>query len=129
MKKYPLTVSFTLFGVLGNMMVWLVFGMLVAAGLIPGFPDLPIIVALIVVASLTIAGTHAFLFIFLRRRNRIAYFIALGLFSLSCTVTFLDEVGIMDLLFLASNLIPLILLLCDRRWYLQSGKEVAGRLS
>jgi hypothetical protein len=64
------------------------------------------------------AGILIGLLIFLRRRNPFAYAITMGFLTVIAFLTITDEFGWADLGVLLITLIPLILLIKDRSWYL-----------
>jgi hypothetical protein len=66
-----------------------------------------------IVAGCVILGV----LLFLGKRRRLAFFAMLGILTVASLVIFLDDVGLVDLAFLALNLIPLALLIKDRAWY------------
>jgi hypothetical protein len=71
------------------------------------------------ISSLLAAGFLALLVVLLRRRNRIAYWVAvISLAGISVAGT-LDEIGLADLAFVIVTILPLVLLLKDRKWYLK----------
>ena len=60
---------------------------------------------------------------FLRRRSRPGYYFAGVLLAVIAVLSITDEFGLPDLISLLLSLVPLGLLLKDRKWYLQAGKE------
>jgi presenilin-like A22 family membrane protease len=56
----------------------------------------------------------------LNNRYRIGYYCALALFITITFLTFLDQVGWSDLVILAINIAPIVLLIKERSWYLQN---------
>ncbi len=118
MTRRPLSVSAALIFILLNALVWLAFGVIIAANAHPALPDLPLIKGVMAFLALATVVILLGLFVLLGKRNRIAYFIALGLFIAISLLTIFDEFGLADLVILVINIIPIILLIKDRDWYL-----------
>jgi hypothetical protein len=118
MERKPSVFTIALFIIVINASIWFVFSILVAMDALPlgAIPDTLrwILVALSLIAS----GALFVLSYFLKKRNRLAYYLTLlALFGL-IVLTFMDEVGIIDLVYLVVALVPFLLLLHCRRWYL-----------
>lgn len=118
MSKRPLTVNICLLFILLNALVWLVLGILIAVHAHPGLPDLPYISAGMVAISLLFTACLVGLAFFVARRNHRAYYLAIAFFAGTALLTFFDDVGYSDLVVVGLNLIPILLLIKDRRWYL-----------
>jgi len=119
MTNRPLSVSAALIFILLNALVWFALGVIIAANAHPALPDVPLIKGIMAFLALATAGILLGLFILLGKRSRIAYFIALGLFVAISLLTIFDQFGLADLVILAINIVPIILLIKDRAWYLQ----------
>ena len=126
MSNRPLSVSVALIFILLNALVWLAFGVIIAANAHPALPDQPIIKGVMAFLSLATAGILLGVFIFLGKRSRVAYFIALGLFVAISLLTIFDQFGLADLVILAINIVPVILLIKDRAWYLHVKPRAVG---
>lgn len=126
MDNRPLSVSITLGFVVLNGLIWMALGLIIAFDLHPALPNIPLLKAFMAVLSLAAAGVLLGLFFFLSKRSRIAYLLALGCFAGNILVTLFDDIGLVDLAFLAVNIIPIILLIRDRRWYLGAKKTASG---
>jgi hypothetical protein len=123
MKKQPVTFTVALGFILLNLAIWLIFAVLVLIGVRP-FSSLPdalrwILAALAVTASVIIGA----LIILLRRRNRIAFHLTLVVLVGLVLLTFMDQVGLIDLAYLVVALAPFVLLLISRRWYFQNDSK------
>ena len=116
--KTPFSVTATFALVLLNVLFWLGYGVIIAFDLHPALPDSPGIHVFMLVASLVNALVLMGLFYSLSRKVRRAYYLAVTFFILMSLLTMLDEVGWVDLLFLAANILPIVFLIRDRRWYL-----------
>jgi predicted membrane channel-forming protein YqfA (hemolysin III family) len=71
------------------------------------------------ILALLTTGLLMGLWLFLRRRSRLAYYLALGLLAVISLLTITDEFGLSDLIVLIITVAPLMLLIKDRAWYLQ----------
>jgi hypothetical protein len=118
MPNPPLSVAITRGLILAGALIWLLLAVLLALNAHPAFPDDPLIRNVMAVASL-VAGCDLVLLTLLRQRRRLAYFGMLAALALSA-LFFIDDVGLVDLLFLAITIIPSGLLIRDRRWYLRA---------
>jgi peptidoglycan/LPS O-acetylase OafA/YrhL len=105
--------------ILLNALIWLALGMIIALHAHPAIPDNSIIQGGMAFLSFCAAGILLGLFIFLVRRTRIAWFVALGFLAVTSILTIFDDFGWTDLVVLVINLVPMILLIKDRAWYLQ----------
>lgn len=59
------------------------------------------------------------LFQLLRMRKRLAYFITLVVLALIMLLTLFDQVGLADAVVLVITLVPFVLLILGRKWFLQ----------
>jgi lysylphosphatidylglycerol synthetase-like protein (DUF2156 family) len=125
MTKRPLSVSVTLIFIILNALVWLALGLIIALHAHPALPDNPILQAEMALLSFCAAGILLGLFIFLGKRGRLAWFAALGCLAFTSILTIFDDFGWTDLIVLVINIVPIILLIKDRAWYLQ-GKPAAA---
>jgi lysylphosphatidylglycerol synthetase-like protein (DUF2156 family) len=125
MTKPPLSVRVNLFFILLNALVWLVLGLVIALHAHPALPQDPLIQGGMAVLSFCAVGILLGLFFFLRNRYPPAWFVALGFLALTSILTIFDDFGWTDLLVLVINLVPLILLIKDRAWYLRAKPSIA----
>jgi hypothetical protein len=123
MEKRPAVFTAALGFILFNILIWLVFAVLILVGIRPfgmlSFALRGILAALAVLAS----GTLFALFVLLRKRNRIAYYLTLVALVGLVLLTFMDQVGLVDLAYLVLALTPFVLLLINRRWYFNDDSE------
>jgi hypothetical protein len=123
MEKRPAVFTVALGFILFNILIWLVFALLILVGIHPfgmlSFALRGILAALAVLAS----GTLFALFVLLRKRNRIAYYLTLVALVGLVLLTFMDQVGLVDLAYLVLALTPFVLLLINRRWYFNDDSE------
>lgn len=127
MANRPLSVSVSLGFILLNALVWLVFGTIITAGAHPALPALPLVKGVMAFLSFTIAAMLLGLFVYLAKRNKIAYIFTLGLLTTTSLLTIFDQFGLADLFILGINIVPVILLIKDRAWYLQHKNIVLGQ--
>lgn len=120
MTNRPFSVTVTMIFILLNSLIWLALGVIITANLHPSLPDQPLIKGIMASLSFTTAVILVGLYIFLNKRNRIAYFLALVFLGATSVVSIFDEFGWTDLVVLAINLVPIILLIKDRAWYLKA---------
>lgn len=124
MSKYPPTVVAVLVFLLVNAMVWIGFSVLAAAGAHAGLPSEPavrwIMAGLAFGCGCVLIGLAAAL----ARRLRIAYFLMTAVLAVLAVLTVTDDVGWIDLAYMALVVVPLALLLKDRKWYLRKDAAV-----
>jgi hypothetical protein len=113
----PRSVAFTTALLTANAGIWLTFAILVLAGSHPSYPRGSTIAAILATLALAAAGSLALLTVMLRRRQRWAFLSTTAFLLLFSFLTIADEVGAVDLAVLAIELVPLALLVKDRRWY------------
>lgn len=127
MTLRPLSITITLALILLNGLVWLVFGTIVAAGLHPTLPDSRLMQWTMAILAFVTAGVLIALSIFLHRKSSVAYALTLALLILIAMFTALDEVGWADLIVLGIDVVPIVLLIRDRAWYLRPRSRVVDR--
>ncbi len=118
MTHHPLSVTVTLALILLDAVLWLAFGLIVALGLHPALPDNLAYKVVLSIAGFGSAVVLTGLSVLLTRHHRAGYFLTLTLLGMAALAFFLDDVGWVDLTFLAVTLLPAVLLLKDRNWYL-----------
>ena len=119
MTKRPFSVTVTLILILLDALFWLVFGGIVVANAHPGLPDLPYIKEIMAFLAFATAGALLVLFFLLGKQYRIAWFLALALLGIIALLTIFDQFGMSDLFVLIINIVPVILLIKDRAWYIR----------
>jgi lysylphosphatidylglycerol synthetase-like protein (DUF2156 family) len=119
MTRRPLSVSLNLIFILLNALIWLAFGLIIALHAHPAIPDNSFVQAGMALLSFGAAGILLGLFFFLRKPFRLAWFAALVFLAVTSILTIFDDFGWTDLIVVVINLIPIILLVKDRAWYLQ----------
>jgi len=117
MQRRPLSVTVTLVLILLSALIWIAFGVALAFDAHPAFPDEPLVRDLMAVLSVAAGCVVLVVLFFLGKRRPLAFLAMLGVLAVASLVIFLDDVGLVDLVFLAINLIPLGLLIKDKAWY------------
>lgn len=117
MTKKPFTVRFTLYFILLNALIWLVFGVIVALGVHPALPTGGLYRWGMALVSFLAAAVLVVLFLMLRRRWKPAWYFAVAALAVSALFTVFDDFGWIDFVVLVLMLIPLGLLILDRKWY------------
>ena len=118
-EKKPVVFSAALGFILFNIVIWLVFAALVVSGIRPFGMFSPPLRGILSALAVLAAGTLFALFVLLRKRNRIGYFLSLVVLAGLILLTFMDQVGLSDWIYLVIALTPFVLLLISRRWYFQ----------
>jgi lysylphosphatidylglycerol synthetase-like protein (DUF2156 family) len=93
--------------------------MIIALHIHPSLPDQPVIRWGMAFMSFAAAAILVGMFFLLRRRIPVAWFLTLGFLVLSALLSLFDQFGLSDLIVLVINVIPIILLIKDRAWFLR----------
>lgn len=123
MTDRPSTVSAATILILADALVWAVLGFIAAADVHPGMPESDAVRWAMAISAFGCAAALVALAVLLRRRNRITYYLVVALLAAIAVVTVLDQFGLPDLAVLIIALLSLALLLKDRAWYLQVGRD------
>lgn len=118
MTQVPRTTPVTTILILLNALIWLAFAIIVATGLHPAIPNSSLVRGVTATLASLTSGALLLLSILLKKRYTLAFYLTLALLLLISFLTITDEFGIYDLIVLLITLIPLILLIKDRAWYL-----------
>lgn len=119
MNKRPRSVTVCWAFILLNIFVWSMFGLIVGFAMHPALPDIPLFRETMAGLSFAIVVALIMLLVFLTRRSRAAFYLALIFFCAISLMTFFDDMGPVDFTVLAINIIPIALLIKDREWYLK----------
>jgi len=122
MTRRPLTVIITSVLILLNMLIWLGLGVIIASGLHPALSIPPAGRGVMAFLSIALAAILLGLYVLLMRGNQPAYYLVMAFFAFTAVLTIFDDFGWPDLVVLVINLIPLILLIKDRAYYLATLK-------
>jgi len=122
METRPATVSLGLALLAIDSLIWLILGILIAAGLHPSLPGPLWLRAAMAILSWVAAAALLLAYLGLTRRVHRVYPWAI-LFLAIASLTFLfDDFGFTDLIVLVLHLIPLALLIKDHTWYVPRAK-------
>lgn len=124
MKKIPISVKITSAFLILNAVIWLGFGIAVFFRIHPALPDNPMWVVIMGVLAFAAAVVFILMNLFLRKRWKPALFFTLIFLFGVMLLTFADDFGTSDLIYVVVVLVPAILLLVDRKWYLNGDKEL-----
>jgi hypothetical protein len=115
----PTTVRVGLSLVLMNALIWLLFGMIMAAGPHPAMPSTPAVHWGMAGPGWGCAASLVVLALWLAGRKRIGYWGTRAALLVLALATVTDELGPVDLVARAIILPPLISLVKDQAWYLR----------
>jgi len=103
--------------ILINAAIWLLFAILLTVNVVP-MDSIPTVLRWILAFLAVIAaGALIIIHTLVRRYNHVAYYLALVALAGLVLSTFMDQVGVSDLIYAVIALTPLVLLLICRRWY------------
>jgi LPXTG-motif cell wall-anchored protein len=122
MTKRPLTVTVTLVFILLNAFLWLALGFIIALNALPGLAELPDTNGILAILSIAVGGILLALTFFLYKQSRNAFFLTVAFFVFTSILVIFDDVGLADVIFIVISLIPVILLIKDRAWYLRQSQ-------
>ena len=98
--------------------VWLVLGVLIATGYHPSMPSDALIKWGMAGGSLAASAVLLLLAYLLSKRWKPAYLLALAALAVILVVSFLDQLGWADLVMIVVTLVPFVLLILGRKWFL-----------
>ena len=120
----PVTVTVTLVIILLNALIWFILAIIIAANAHPGLPDLPATKGIMAFISISMAGISLGLTYFTYKHSLKAYYLILAYFVFTSILVIFDDIGLSDIIVLIISLIPIILLIKDRAWYLQLNPKI-----
>jgi peptidoglycan/LPS O-acetylase OafA/YrhL len=120
MNHRPPSVTVTYSFIILNIIIWFALGIIILVNLHPAMPDQPLVKGVMTALSFVAAGALLVTFIILQKHSRVAYYLMLIGLGVASILTIFDDFGLVDLAVLALSLIPFILLIKDRQWYLQT---------
>ncbi len=123
MKDLPKSISITTVFIILNAIFWLTYTVTIAFGSTHS-TSVPIMVkSILVIAAFGSSAVLAGMAIFLRRRNRFAFYFGLLMLTMIAVLSIADEFGWLDFLSLLIRLVPVVLLVKDRNWYLKPRRD------
>jgi hypothetical protein len=120
MTHPPLSARATVFLISLNALAWAAFGIVTAAGALPSLQQPLALRWVFAGLALGAAAVLATIAVLLARRVRQAYFAALGMLAAIAVLSITDQVGAADLISLALVVLPIVLLIKDRSWFLRT---------
>ncbi len=123
MNTRPRSVSITFMLIILNTFIWLAFGIIVIAHIHPALPNSPLVKGLLASLAFITAGILLTFLLLLIKHLRIAYFFMVATLTVLSLATIFDDFGWIDFVVLVIGLVPLILLIKDRAWYLRAKPE------
>jgi hypothetical protein len=115
----PVTVTINLVFILLNALIWLILAISIAANLTPGLA-VPLAMKVgMAIISTAMGCVLLVLTYFLFKHNLKAFYLILAFFVFTSILVIFDDVGLSDIIVLIISLIPVVLLIKDRAWYLQ----------
>ena len=96
------------------------FSVIVVSGLHPALPDSEIYRWVMAGLSFLSSVFLFILFFLLRSRNKIAFFLTVGFLLFIALLTIMDDLGIIDFVVLLITVLPIVLLIKDRKWFLKN---------
>jgi hypothetical protein len=121
-RPFSVTLTSILIGV--NALIWLSLGSIIVVNALPALLVPPALKWIMALLSIGMAAVLLGFFILLQKGNRAAYYLILAFFAVTSLLTIFDDVGLSDIVVLILNIIPIILLIKDRTWYLQKKPEI-----
>jgi len=115
----PITVTINLVIILLNALIWLILAIIIATNAHPGFANLAAMKGVLAIISIAMGSILLVLTYFIYKHSLKAYYLTLAFFVITSILVIFDDVGLADIIFLIISLIPIILLIKDRAWYLQ----------
>ena len=125
MSRFPATVRAALLLLALDALMWFAFGAAAVSGGIESIAEPPALRWVMAILAWASAAALVALTILLSRRSRVAFCLAVILLAIIAVLSITDQIGWLDLAALAVSVIPLVLLLKDRAWYLR--QEAPGK--
>jgi len=115
----PVTVTINLVVILVNALIWFILAISIAANAIPGLAGPSAMKVGLAIVSIAMGGVLLVLTFFLFKHSLKAFYLILAFFVFTSILVIFDDIGLTDIIVLSISLIPIILLIKDRAWYLQ----------
>ena len=117
MKK---SFKLTLILILMIALFWLAFSIIVATGLHPALPDSQLYQWIMAGLAFLTAAFLLIQFFLLKAKKKFAYIVTVAFLTFVAILTIMDDLGLIDFVVLLVTLLPVVLLLKNRKWYFQS---------
>jgi len=115
----PVTVTINLAIILLNALIWLILAIMIAVNAVPGLGDQISMRWALGFLSIAIAIILLALTYFCYQHSLKAYYLTLVFFIFTSVLVIFDDVGLADIIVLMISITPIVLLIKDRKWYLQ----------
>ena len=117
-QNAPFSVSITLWLILLMAVMWLGFSLLVTLGLHPSYSRLGIFRWIMAGLTFLAGGILISIWILLQKHNRFAWYAAVIMLAAMAMAGLFDDIGLIDIVYMIGALVPLVLLIKDRNWYM-----------
>jgi hypothetical protein len=118
MNKIPKTVTITLILIAFNAIFWFGYAVNAVSGALDPATSVTLMVWIMAGLAFVSAVALVVVALLLRRRVRLGYYLGLPLLALIAVLSVTDQVGPLDLFSLVISLTPVVLMIKDRKWYL-----------
>jgi len=118
--KTPVTIKVNLIIILVVGIVWLGYSLYMAIGPDPSFAKLGTLRWIIAGTTFVPGLVCVVLWFLLRKRWKPAWYLAVIALALMTIAGFFDQIGWVDVLVMLGSVVPLVLLIIDRKWYLKT---------
>ncbi|PKO09496.1 MAG: hypothetical protein CVU40_09340 [Chloroflexi bacterium HGW-Chloroflexi-2] len=108
--------------VLLNAIIWLAFSIIVATGMHPALPDSVFYKWFLAISAFVSAAFLLLLYFLLKNQSKIAFFLTITFLILIALLTMMDDLGWIDFLVLVVTLIPVVILIKEREWFLKTSR-------
>jgi hypothetical protein len=119
MKTRSFSVLLAMIFIFLNVLLWLALG-IIGINTHPALSVPPQLNTILGILSIGIAGLLLGLFVLMRKGNHNAYYLIVAFFVVISLLTIFANVGLANILVLILNIVPIILLIKDRKQYLVS---------
>jgi lysylphosphatidylglycerol synthetase-like protein (DUF2156 family) len=106
--------------ILLNAIIWLAFSIIVATGMHPALPDSVFYKWFLAISAFVSAAFLLLLNFLLKNQSKIAFFLTSTFLFFIALLTIMDDLGWIDLLVLVVTLIPVVILIKERKWFLRN---------
>lgn len=106
--------------ILLNAIIWLGFSMIVATGMHPALPDSGLYKWFLAISAFVSAAFLLLLNFLLKTRTKITFFLTIAFLILIALLTIIDDLGWIDFVVLVVTLIPVVILIKERKWFLRN---------
>jgi hypothetical protein len=116
--KTPISVAATRLLIAALALLWLAFGVIVIVGAHPSYREAGLLRWSMAAGALVAAACLAVLAGRLGPHRPLTFWLAVAFLATITAAGLLDDLGLADFVFLLVTVVPLVLLIRDRKWYL-----------